>query len=224
MRRLKELSVVSSQLLARAGHSSIEMGRLRRRQKRKGGSRLPHPKSGGEGGTGTFALPLVVAAKLLDMFFELGFELGEGLFDAAADIGGDTGGMKGAGGNGEVERKGVLDFARVLFEAAVDLDEVGGKGLEETAKFIGVTGNGAFDGSARFFMLVSDRKFHERTLERSGRRIETRGTEPRRIGQIENSRDGKGKQCGRSGGRKEVRKSGGRGGARNEDEWRVRSG
>ena len=48
----------------------------------------------GDGGAGAFAFPLVVAAELGEMLFELGLQLGEGGFDAGADVGGDAGGMK----------------------------------------------------------------------------------------------------------------------------------
>ena len=63
------------------------------------------------------------------MFLELGFELGEGGFDGGTNVGGDPGGVKRAGGKRKIERESEFDFARVLSKAAVELDEVGGKGF-----------------------------------------------------------------------------------------------
>jgi hypothetical protein len=105
-----------------------------------------------------FAFPFVVMTQAGLVFFDLGFEFGEGGFAGFADIVGGRGGVQCAGGERQIQRKGVILSVLALRENAVKLDEIGFVAFQQAIQF--------FNGARRVRLdvgigvLVADRKIH----------------------------------------------------------------
>ena len=109
------------------------------------------------------ALPLVVVAQARLMFLYLRFQFREGLLAGGANVRSGSRGVHRAGGQGQVQREGMLFFVRILRKNSVQLNQVGLITFQQLHQFFRRACSLSFDGFVRVDMLVADRKFHECT-------------------------------------------------------------
>ena len=97
------------------------------------------------------------------MLLQLAFQLAEGYLATASGIFRGARGMQRAGGQRQIQRKGVLFFPGVLRERAMQLDQIRFIAFQKTVQFRDVMRDFGLDGLVRVDVPVADRHFHNHT-------------------------------------------------------------